>query len=551
MLSSARDEIAGDSVNQLAAGPDFARDGFVGAVPLLTAADCRAILDHVTSGSCPPPAAWPKGRAATDWFFARLGAHPRLLALLTPILGADIVLWGASIVRRDPRDEHSWHVDAESSAPDGRFATVWIGLENTTAESGLRLVAGSHLCGKTVQQFGSEKRTGRAYASTETVLEWARSLNPDARLAEPPVGDGDAILFDGRMWHGSHNRSTSKSRTALLLQFAAADSPVRMPDPAVKGWPFEFLGERPPVVCVHGKPDESANLVVPAPTRSAPEKLAPLPSTIRKLDTPLAQKPRGGWRPYPLFRGSTPALDFMQCHAAVLSPGYIPHPPHAHADEELLIVLDGEAELLIADRPEVGAARPVAVKTGDFAYYPPGQHHTIRNPGSAPVTYVMFRWRRPGAAPAGERLKTRLFRAPPAPEPNGRGFSTRQVFSGPTRWLRKLHCHTSRVEAGAGYAPHVDPYDVAIFIQSGRVRTLGREVGPGALVWCTAGDLHGMRNVGDEPATYLVFEFHGAPLSVEQAAAARSTSLGSPLAPHPPRPTKIPAPAPPAAAAEA
>ena len=106
---------------------------------------------------------------------------------------------------RNPGDEHIWHVDMESADPDGRFVTVWVGLENTTADSGLRLVAGSHLCGKTVQQFEAERGAKRADISTETVLEWAKSANPDAYIAEPAVSDGEAILFDGRLcslvWH--------------------------------------------------------------------------------------------------------------------------------------------------------------------------------------------------------------------------------------------------------------------------------------------------------------------------------------------------------------
>ncbi len=151
------------------------------------------------------------------------------------------------------------------------------------------------------------------------------------------------------------------------------------------------------------------------------------------------------------------------------------------------MVLSGEADLLMADAPSYDGARPIRAKAGDFAYYPPGHHHTIRNPGTLPVTYMMFRWRTRGT-PKPTRLEATLFRAPPPPQARpGRGFVTRPVLSAPTMWLRNLTCHMSRLEPGAGYAPHADPYDVAILVHSGRVRTLSREVGPGGLVYCSAG----------------------------------------------------------------
>jgi mannose-6-phosphate isomerase-like protein (cupin superfamily) len=241
---------------------------------------------------------------------------------------------------------------------------------------------------------------------------------------------------------------------------------------------------------------------------------------VRSFAEPLKENAEAGWEHHAIFRGSTPAIDMMSCHAAVLSAGCSPHPPHAHNDEELLIVLDGEAELLIADRPEYEGARAVRVTPGDFAYYPAQQHHTIRNPANSPVTYMMFRWNRHTPARLQPQLPTKLFRAPPAPEPQqGKGFSTRRFVEGPTHWLRKLHCHTTRLEAGAGYAAHADDYDVAILVRSGRVRTLGREVGPGGFIYYPAGEIHGMQNVGNEPAMYIVFEFHGAPVTVQNASA--------------------------------
>jgi mannose-6-phosphate isomerase-like protein (cupin superfamily) len=495
-----------------AAAADFARDGFVGPVPLLTLDECRSIVTRL--GSEPEPLSfdtWSKGRFP-EWLLSDIAAKRALLDLLLPILGDDIILWGASLVRRGPEVLHPWHVDIEAAAPDGRFVTAWIGLENTGQESAIRVIAGSHR-GKSVQQMRAEKGTPREEHSNDMVLGWAREENPDARIVQPEMSDGDALLFDGRMWHGSFN-ATKKMRTALLLQFAAAECPVRIP--VGLDWPFRFLDSpMPPVVAVHGNADSGVNRVIPA----APAPVVPaLPSSIRVLNLPLAEDASVGWKRYPLFRGSTAALDSMSCHAAVLSAGYSPHQPHAHADEELLIILAGEANLLTAEGDSYERARAFRVKAGDFSYYPPGQHHTIRNPANSPVTYMMFRWRSAAETPTANRLRPTLFRAPPPVDAQpGRGFAVRSVFSSPTRWLRKLHCHMSRLEPGAGYAPHIDPYDVAILIQSGRVRTLGRDVGPGTLVYCSAGELHGMRNIGNEPAHYIVFEFHGRPLQPPKA----------------------------------
>jgi mannose-6-phosphate isomerase-like protein (cupin superfamily) len=40
------------------------------------------------------------------------------------------------------------------------------------------------------------------------------------------------------------------------------------------------------------------------------------------------------------------------------------------------------------------------------------------------------------------------------------------------------------------------------------VETLGKRAGPNSVFFYPAGTLHGMRNVGNTPARYVVFEFH-------------------------------------------
>lgn len=198
----------------------------------------------------------------------------------------------------------------------------------------------------------------------------------------------------------------------------------------------------------------------------------------------------------------------MACHASVLDPGHSPHAPHSHIEEELLIVLDGEAEIVLADGPSDEEARVETLRPGEFVYYPAYQHHTIRNAAAAPVTYVMFKWR---SAPANSAapLATGVFRDDLfAPARERKPFASRRLFEHPTTFLQKLHAHVTVLEPGAGYAPHTDDYDVAIVIFAGTVRTVGRDVGPHSVIYYASGAPHGMQNVGDVPARYLVFEFH-------------------------------------------
>ena len=118
----------------------------------------------------------------------------------------------------------------------------------------------------------------------------------------------------------------------------------------------------------------------------------------------------------------------------------------------------------------------------------------------------MSKWQAPPVEVRGPPLSDIGGRfAPPRETP----FTTRLLFEGPTAYLGKLHAHVTGLQPGAGYPAHADEYDVAIIVFSGTVETLGKTVGPGGSIYYAAGQPHGMRNVGNDPAKYLVFEFHG------------------------------------------
>ena len=484
----------------------FERAGFLDPVPVLTAAQCALLLRHEEMAQHPAPLDWNKGWAASDPLLAAIGRQPALLRLLRPLLGGDIVLWGASIVRRRPGEVHSWHTDIETSAPEGRFVTAWIGIENTSPQSGLTLVAGSHRLPRTIQEELHRRGLKRGALDDAAVLAIAREIDPAADLVVPPVGDGLAVLFHGRMWHGTRNTRAGAPRSALLLQYAAADTPVHILDSTRLEWPFAFLETpRPPVLAVSGTIDERTNRVVPDPQPEA----AALAGGAFPLAMPLPLPTGRSWQPHPTFSGRTPNLPLVTAHASVLAAGHQPHPPHSHLEEEILVVLDGTAELTVAAAEDDPSPRTLRASRGDFAYYPAYQHHTIRNVGDRPLTYFMVKWQGPPAAV--ERTLPVRFEADPGlgqQVAGGPSLSADLLFEDATHFLGKLHAHRTTILPGGGYAAHADAHDIVIVVLSGRLHTLGLEVGPDTILLHGGGEVHGIGNPGPEPARYLVFEFH-------------------------------------------
>jgi quercetin dioxygenase-like cupin family protein len=241
------------------------------------------------------------------------------------------------------------------------------------------------------------------------------------------------------------------------------------------------------------------------PADSSPPTLR---SRVYPLEIPLPTDPEIPWRPQPLFSSQTIDAGDLLCHASTLAPGHCPHAPHTHDEEELLLVLDGEVDIMIPDAPP---SRPPwkRLKPGQLVYYPLDFRHTLETVGQRAANYVMLKWRN-GSRQAGEQLGFGHFDlSESAAEAPDAGFRSRFLFEGQTAYLAKLHCHSSTLAPGAGYEPHADAYDVAIVVLAGLVETLGQSAGPYSVIFYPAGEPHGMHNPGSTPAGYVVFEFHG------------------------------------------
>ena len=132
--------------------------------------------------------------------------------------------------RRRPGAVHAWHTDAESSAPScWETVAAWVGLANTNRRSSLKVVTRSHRFGKPIQEIRHAKGIGRGDVRDDEIEAWARELDDSRRIVQLATGDGEAVFFDGRLWHGSGGL------TGAGHQVRSACSSMRRREP-----PFRF-----------------------------------------------------------------------------------------------------------------------------------------------------------------------------------------------------------------------------------------------------------------------------------------------------------------------
>lgn len=90
-----------------------------------------------------------------------------------------------------------------------------------------------------------------------------------------------------------------------------------------------------------------------------------------------------------VVQAPTPTLDELEIHITTLNPGESPHAPHAHVDEELIIVKEGTVEAL-------NHGANVRLGPGSVIFQGSNELHGIKNVGDSPATYHVIRWNSPG-----------------------------------------------------------------------------------------------------------------------------------------------------------
>lgn len=108
-----------------------------------------------------------------------------------------------------------------------------------------------------------------------------------------------------------------------------------------------------------------------------------LPSKVYPFDAMTAKtNPENHMQTRSLFNGITQTGCPIAMHISTLPPGEMPHPPHHHVNEEILMIKEGTVESTIA-------GQTTRVGPGSVIYINSNDEHGLKNVGGVPALYFV------------------------------------------------------------------------------------------------------------------------------------------------------------------
>lgn len=105
---------------------------------------------------------------------------------------------------------------------------------------------------------------------------------------------------------------------------------------------------------------------------------------LNESDRESKETPKGSTRKF--FDRPTAMTENFEIHTTTLNQKGPSHDPHTHPDTEIILVLQGETEMIIDEKH-------FSANAGDLYFIESNQKHEIKNSSDLPCTYFSFKWR--------------------------------------------------------------------------------------------------------------------------------------------------------------
>ena len=233
---------------------------------------------------------------------------------------------------------------------------------------------------------------------------------------------------------------------------------------------------------------------------------APVAADVYRWDkVPTTNKTHSTQRVF--LEGTTPAFKHLKVHATTVTAGQTPHPGHAHADEELVIVKEGQLTVTIAGKIET-------LEAGSIALILPNDEHSFENRGNQPVSYYVMRYEaaNPDAqrvAKAGQSFVKHWKEMEYKPHDKG---GRRNVFDTATPQSERFEMHITTLNEGLmSHPPHTHiAAEILLLIEGQAEESIDGKwipAGVGDIIFLQSEVPHAIRNTGRGACTYFAFQF--------------------------------------------
>jgi mannose-6-phosphate isomerase-like protein (cupin superfamily) len=232
---------------------------------------------------------------------------------------------------------------------------------------------------------------------------------------------------------------------------------------------------------------------------------------IQNIPQPPVEDPVTGWARKVWYLGSTRCMEELCIHSGVMSGKVTPHEIHTHDHEEIHITFSDNIQYTYRD-PDSHEERSFSLRNGSIFFFDSEIPHNTRNLSNEPAQYLHIRWRqgtpfihgKPGLHfdyqdGDGDAM---------APVALDKGFGSREIYSGPSRFLPHLRVRYHKLSAGGVIPLHRHDHEVFIAIVEGSVEILGKTINAPGFAFMGTHVPHNTINHGSVPARFYGIEFH-------------------------------------------
>lgn len=146
--------------------------------------------------------------------------HPRIIALVSDLLGDNVIAWGSHFFCKMPRDGKtvSWHQDASYwPLTPAHAVTVWLAIDDADRGNAcMKFIPGSHHYGHLTYKMSEDSESNILDQTVENAEGIGQPVYDELKA-------GECSIHSDLLLHGSEANNSNRRRCGLTLRYCSAE----------------------------------------------------------------------------------------------------------------------------------------------------------------------------------------------------------------------------------------------------------------------------------------------------------------------------------------